>query len=97
MTKLSTLDSFAVTVTAPGTDSDFVSRFFAPRAGIPEDPVTGSAHCSLIPYWAKRLGKTSLFARQVSPRGGELRCEDRGERVKIAGQAVLYLEGTITV
>jgi predicted PhzF superfamily epimerase YddE/YHI9 len=86
-----------VTVTAPGTEVDFVSRFFAPQAGVPEDPVTGSAHCSLIPYWARRLGKTALSARQVSARGGELKCEDRGERVRIAGRAVLYLEGHITV
>jgi len=86
-----------VTVTAPGTEVDFVSRFFAPRAGVPEDPVTGSAHCSLVPYWARRLGKTRLTARQVSARGGELRCEERNERVHIAGQAVLYLVGHITV
>jgi PhzF family phenazine biosynthesis protein len=82
-------------VSAPGDDCDFVSRFFAPRAGISEDPVTGSAHCILIPYWAKRLGKKQLRARQVSRRGGELICEDRGERVSIAGKAVLYLEGAI--
>lgn len=97
MMKLALLDTFAVTVTAPGTDADFVSRFFAPRAGIPEDPVTGSAHCSLIPYWAQRLGKTSFFARQVSKRGGELHCELKGERVRIAGRGVLYLEGQIVV
>ncbi|MDY7232752.1 PhzF family phenazine biosynthesis protein [Hyalangium rubrum] len=97
MAKLSALNTFAVAVTAPGTDVDFVSRFFAPRAGVPEDPVTGSAHCSLVPYWAKRLGKSRLRARQVSARGGELRCEDLGERVHIAGQAVLYLSGHITV
>jgi predicted PhzF superfamily epimerase YddE/YHI9 len=97
MTRLAGLDTFAVTVTAPGEEVDFVSRFFAPRAGVPEDPVTGSAHCSLVPYWAKRLGRTRLTARQVSARGGELRCEERGERVLIAGQAALYLEGHITV
>ncbi len=97
MARVAALDTFAVTVTAPGTDVDFVSRFFAPRAGVPEDPVTGSAHCSLVPYWARRLGKTRLMARQVSARGGELRCEDRNERVHIAGQAVLYLVGHITV
>jgi predicted PhzF superfamily epimerase YddE/YHI9 len=74
-----------------------VSRFFAPAQGIPEDPVTGSAHCTLIPYWAARLGKKKLFARQVSPRGGEIWCEDRGQRVSIAGRAVKYLEGTIEV
>jgi PhzF family phenazine biosynthesis protein len=97
MTKLGALEVFAVTATAPGTEADFVSRFFAPRAGIPEDPVTGSAHCSLVPYWAQRLGKTSLVAHQVSLRGGVLRCEHHGERVSISGQATLYLEGYITV
>jgi predicted PhzF superfamily epimerase YddE/YHI9 len=94
---LSAYDTFAVLVTAPGKSADFVSRFFAPRQGIPEDPVTGSAHCTLVPYWSKRLGRTTLHAQQVSARGGELFCEDRGERVKIAGRAVLYLEGTIEV
>jgi PhzF family phenazine biosynthesis protein len=84
-------------VTAPGNQSDFVSRYFAPNVGIPEDPVTGSAHCVLVPYWSQRLGKKRLHARQVSKRGGELFCEDRGERVTIAGKAVLYLEGMITV
>jgi len=84
-------------VTARGVDCDFVSRFFAPGYGIAEDPVTGSAHCTLVPYWAHRLGKIRLHARQVSPRGGELRCELRGERVAIAGRAVTYLEGTIEV
>ncbi|PKN29615.1 MAG: hypothetical protein CVU64_07315 [Deltaproteobacteria bacterium HGW-Deltaproteobacteria-21] len=86
-----------VIVTAKGDRSDFVSRFFAPRVGIPEDPVTGSAHCVLVPYWAKVLGKKNLHALQVSKRGGELFCEDRGERVRIAGKAVLYLEGTISI
>lgn len=84
-------------VTAPGSDCDFVSRFFAPDAGIPEDPVTGSAHTTLIPYWAGRLGKTKLHARQVSARGGELFCALRGDRVGIAGHAVLYLRGEIVV
>ncbi|HLW53482.1 MAG TPA: PhzF family phenazine biosynthesis protein [Candidatus Angelobacter sp.] len=84
-----------VIVTAPGETADFVSRYFAPSRGVPEDPVTGSAHCRLIPYWAKRLGKTRLKARQLSKRGGDLLCEDRGERVRIAGRAVLYLEGAI--
>jgi len=88
---------FGVIVTAPGEDCDFVSRFFAPAVGIPEDPVTGSAHCALTPYWAERLGKKKLHARQVSARGGELWCEDRGDRVAIAGRAVPYLEGTIEV
>jgi PhzF family phenazine biosynthesis protein len=86
---------FAVIVTAPGREVDFVSRFFAPASGVAEDPVTGSAHCTLAPYWARRVGKTRLHARQVSARGGELFCEHRGERVTIAGRAVRYLEGTI--
>jgi predicted PhzF superfamily epimerase YddE/YHI9 len=88
-------DRFAVIATAPGKDVDFLSRFFAPAQGIPEDPVTGSAHCTLIPYWSKRLGKPKLHAYQASPRGGELWCEDRGERVTISGKAVQFLEGTI--
>ncbi len=95
MAKVAALDHMAVIATAPGRDCDFVSRFFVPSLGIPEDPVTGSAHCTLVPYWSKRLGKTKLFARQVSQRGGELWCEDRGERVTIAGRCVKYLEGTI--
>lgn len=88
-------DCFAVIVSAPGDSADFVSRFFAPNAGIPEDPVTGSAHCTLIPFWAERLGKSRLHALQLSARGGELHCEDMGERVKISGNAVLYLKGEI--
>lgn len=91
---LGTLDA-KVIVTAPSNNCDFVSRFFAPTAGVPEDPVTGSAHCTLISYWSKRLGKTKLFARQLSRRGGELFCEQAGERVKIGGKAVLYLRGQI--
>ena len=86
-----------VVVTAPGRDCDFVSRFFAPGAGVPEDPVTGSAHSTLIPYWSAKLGKKKLFARQVSSRGGELWCEDRGSRVGIGGHAVKYLEGRIFI
>jgi PhzF family phenazine biosynthesis protein len=97
MGKLAAVDCRGVIVTAPGKDCDFVSRFFAPRAGIPEDPVTGSAHTNLIPYWSQRLGKKKLFARQISRRGGELWCEDRGARVGIGGKAVKYLEGRITV
>jgi predicted PhzF superfamily epimerase YddE/YHI9 len=95
MEKIARLERFAVIVTAPGRDSDFVSRFFAPAQGIPEDPVTGSAHCTLIPYWSQRLGKKALFARQVSRRGGELWCEDRGDRVRIAGHAANFLTGEI--
>jgi PhzF family phenazine biosynthesis protein len=97
MASLAALDAFAVIATGPGRAHDFVSRFFAPKAGIPEDPVTGSAHCTLIPYWAARLGKPVLRAAQVSARGGELYCEHRGDRVTIAGHAVTYLEGTIQV
>lgn len=88
-------DTLGVIVSAPGTDVDFVSRFFAPRAGIPEDPVTGSAHCTLVPYWSRKLGKRELLARQVSPRTGDLFCTDRGERVLLAGYAVTYLIGEL--
>lgn len=95
MTLLSEVEQFAFIVTAPGGNADFVSRFFAPRAGIPEDPVTGSAHCTLVPYWAQRLDKTKLHALQVSARGGELWCEHRGDRVLISGCGVRYLEGNI--
>jgi PhzF family phenazine biosynthesis protein len=91
------LDTVGVIATAEGDRVDFVSRFFAPRAGVPEDPATGSSHCTLIPFWAKRLGKKRLEAHQLSARGGEFRCEDRGDRVSIAGRAVRYLEGTIEV
>jgi PhzF family phenazine biosynthesis protein len=97
MSKLAAVDCRGVIVTAPGNDCDFVSRFFAPRAGIPEDPVTGSAHTALTPYWSRRLGKKKLFARQISRRGGELWCEDRGDRVGIGGRAVKYLEGQIAI
>lgn len=97
MDKLAAIDRFAFIVTAPGRDCDFVSRFFAPAKGVPEDPVTGSAHCTLIPFWSRRLGKTKLHARQISKRGGELFCEDRGERVRIAGRAVKFLEGFIEI
>ncbi|HUK61611.1 MAG TPA: PhzF family phenazine biosynthesis protein [Stellaceae bacterium] len=95
---LARLDCWAAIVTAPGADGvDFVSRFFAPAQGINEDPVTGSAHCTLVPYWARRLGKTALRARQISRRGGALACTLAGDRVRLAGHAVLYLEGTITI
>jgi predicted PhzF superfamily epimerase YddE/YHI9 len=95
--KLAALDLFGVIATAAGTDCDFVSRYFAPGEGVPEDPVTGSAHCTLAPFWAARLGKTSLRARQVSRRGGELHCELSGDRVLISGRAVTYLEGFIEI
>lgn len=97
MAGVAALDYFAVIVTAPGENCDFVSRFFAPGAGIPEDPVTGSSHCTLIPYWSERLGKKDLHALQLSDRGGELFCEDRGERVNIGGRAVTYMAGTIRI
>lgn len=90
-------DSFGIIVTAKGNDCDFVSRFFAPNAGIAEDPVTGRAHCSLIPFWSEKLNKKVMTARQLSKRGGVLCCEDNGERVKIGGKAVRYLRGEINV
>jgi PhzF family phenazine biosynthesis protein len=86
-----------VIITARGDRSDFVSRFFAPRVGVPEDPVTGSAHCVLIPYWAGVLHKNDLHAYQISKRGGEVFCAHLGERVKISGKAALFMEGTITL
>lgn len=94
MNGLMNIDRFAVIVTAPGSGNvDFVSRFFAPAKGVPEDPVTGSAHCTLVPYWADRLGKNELHALQVSPRGGELWCELDGDRVRMSGHAVRTIEG----
>ncbi len=98
MARLTRLDAFAVIATAPaGPDdhADFVSRFFAPGIGVPEDPVTGSAHATLAPFWAERLGRRELRALQLSRRGGELLCRVRGERVEIGGRAVEYLEGRI--
>jgi len=86
-----------IIVTAPGNEVDFVSRFFAPQTGIHEDPVTGSAHTSLTPYWAKVLGKKQLSARQLSARGGDLICEDKGERIEISGHAVTYMIGEIFI
>jgi PhzF family phenazine biosynthesis protein len=97
MRMLLQLDQRGVIVTAEGNEVDFVSRFFAPRFGVNEDPVTGSAHCALTPYWAKKLGKKDLIARQISKRGGELFCKDQGDRVVIAGKAVLYMEGHIKI
>jgi PhzF family phenazine biosynthesis protein len=88
-------EGLGVIVTAKGQKADFVSRFFAPKAGIPEDPVTGSAHCTLIPFWAERLNQSKLLAQQLSKRGGELYCEHKGARVKISGYCALYLTGTI--
>ncbi|MGI9549814.1 MAG: PhzF family phenazine biosynthesis protein [Aurantibacter sp.] len=92
---LNQLDCRGVIVSAPGDEVDFVSRFFAPQSGIPEDPVTGSAHTTLTPYWSEVLGKNKMMAKQLSSRGGDLRCEFLGERVKIAGKAVLYMVAEI--
>lgn len=91
------LDLRGVCITAQGTDVDFVSRFFAPKLGVPEDPVTGSAHCELAPYWAKKLGKNILTAKQVSRRGGNITCEVRLDRVILSGTAVTFMVGEITV
>ena len=97
MTLLKKLDLRGVAVTACGKNVDFVSRFFAPKFGVNEDPVTGSAHCALTPYWAHKLNKKDLHAHQVSQRGGELFCKDCGNRVIISGRAVQFMEGTITI
>ena len=94
---LSTLPARGVIITAPGDSVDFVSRFFAPQSGIAEDPVTGSAHTTLTPYWADKLGKTEMEALQVSARGGVLKIKLIGDRVEIAGQVKLYLRGTIEI
>ena len=93
---LEQLHPYGVVVTAPGNRTDCVSRYFAPSYGIPEDPVTGSIHCALVPYWAKQVNKTKIHAHQASKRGGDLYCENKGDRVLIGGQAVRYLKGTIT-
>lgn len=97
MTLLSRLDCLGIIATAPGRDCDFVSRFFAPRAGVPEDPVCGSAHCTLIPYWSEKLGLSKLRALQLSERGGELFCDHRDERVGIGGRAITYSTGFLHV
>lgn len=95
MTKVGRLNARGVIVTAPGEKTDFVSRFFAPQSGVPEDPVTGSAHVTLTPYWSSRLGKSDLTARQLSKRSGSLWCNMAGDRVMITGEARLYLVGEI--
>ena len=96
--RIAALEYVGVIATAPGSNGvDFVSRFFAPRVGVPEDPVTGSAHSTLIPYWAQKLGKTELRARQISSRGGDLWCRLRGDRVDISGYAVTYAVGELLV
>lgn len=94
---LATLEQYGTIATAPGDDCDFVSRFFAPRVGVDEDSVTGSAHCVLTPYWADRLGKNQFHAKQLSQRGGELWCELHEDRVHIIGHARLYLEGKVSI
>jgi predicted PhzF superfamily epimerase YddE/YHI9 len=95
LSELTKLDCLGIIATAPGRDCDFVSRFFAPRAGIPEDPVTGSSHTTLVPYWSARLGKKEMFARQVSERGGELFVRDCGNRVDMGGNCTVYLRGEL--
>ena len=97
MQRLMQLDRDGVIVTARGEHSDFVSRAFAPKEGLPEDPVCGSAHLSLVPYWSERLGRTQHRALQLSPRGGELHCSLQGEKVQLAGECTLYMEGTIHI
>ncbi len=96
-TGLMALDRDGLIATAPGAQCDFVSRFFAPRIGVFEDPVTGSAHCTLVPFWAERLGKSELHAMQISARGGELHCAAVGDRVVISGRCALFLEGVIHI
>lgn len=97
MEELERLDAFGIIVTAKGKTVDFVSRYFAPKAGVSEDPVTGSAHCTLVPYWKEILNKSQFTAVQLSPRGGKLYCTDLGEQIEISGQAVSYLEGYIDI
>jgi PhzF family phenazine biosynthesis protein len=97
LARLTELSLRGVIVTAPGNNVDFVSRFFAPKLGINEDPVTGSAHCQLTPYWSKRLGKSRLLANQISKRGGSLVCELQNDRVLLSGQAVTFMEAEITL
>lgn len=97
LARVARLPAQGLIVTAPGDDCDFVSRYFAPHAGIDEDPVTGSAHCLLVPYWAERLGRKKMEARQISARGGSLSVEDQGERVLLSGRVAPYLEGRLRV
>jgi predicted PhzF superfamily epimerase YddE/YHI9 len=97
MAQLSQVPSRGVIVSAPGREVDFVSRFFAPQAGVPEDPVTGSAHTTLTPYWSGKLAKHDLRAKQLSKRGGELVCKDMSQRIEIGGRAITYLVGEITL
>lgn len=94
---LEELHPYVVAITAPGEEADFVARYFAPSYGVPEDQVTGSLHCALVPYWSKRLGKTQMHARQLSDRGGELWCELADQRVMLTGRAILTMQGTLTI
>ena len=94
-TLMKELDTIGVIVTAKGHEADVVSRCFYPGAGIPEDPVTGSAHCNIVPYWSEKLSKTKLFCKQLSPRGGDLHCELNGDRVLMSGKCVLFMQGEI--
>ncbi len=96
-TLMKELDTIGVIVTAKGHEADVVSRCFYPGAGIPEDPVTGSAHCNIVPYWSHKSGKTKLFCQQLSPRHGDLHCELVGDRVLMSGRCVLFLKGEIYV
>jgi predicted PhzF superfamily epimerase YddE/YHI9 len=96
-TLMKELDTIGVIVTAKGHEADVVSRCFYPGAGIPEDPVTGSAHCNIVPYWSEKLGKTKLFCQQLSARSGDLQCELVGNRVLMSGRCVLFLQGEINV
>jgi PhzF family phenazine biosynthesis protein len=93
----STLELPGLIATAPGSDCDFVSRYFAPAKGVPEDPVTGTSHCTLAPFWGHRLGKTRLHARQLSDRGGEIHCSILNDCVRLVGECKIYLQGSITV
>lgn len=95
--RMKTLDTIGVIVTAQGDEADVVSRCFYPGAGVPEDPVTGSAHCNIVPYWAEKLNSTKLHCRQVSPRSGDLQCELAGDRVFMSGSCVLFMKGEIYV
>lgn len=94
-TMMKELDTIGVIVTAKGRDADVVSRCFYPGAGIPEDPVTGSAHCNIVPYWSEKLGKNKLLCQQLSPRGGDLQCELKNDRVLMSGKCVLFMQGEI--
>ena len=96
-TLINQIDVVGIIVTAPGKDCDFVSRFFMPNCTIPEDPVTGSAHSTLIPFWAEKLGKDVLHAKQLSKRGGDLWCQNSGKRVLMSGNCVFYMKGEIHV